>query len=744
VTWCFARVSCFLVALCATVPRALAVGLDPAPAPPPGRRPADHGQTRERTCFQTNARFDPMLQLRSDVAICYGLDAGLRERIAQWTAQGYIPHVMTGVSWGGYQDYLYGRFDGVRHVDEAQTDRNGNVISHGGDVYYMSPGENFGKFLCVGVQRAIEAGAQAIHLEEPEFWVRAGYSEGFKREWKAYYHEEWIPPHQSPDAQYRASLLKYHLYRRALKQVFDFVKKENARTGRHVRCYVPTHSLINYAHWSIVSPESSLLQVGADGFIAQVWTGTARTPNVYEGRIRERTFESAFFEYGAMMNVVQAAGGAVWFLNDPIEDDPGHSWADYRANWESTLAASLLWSQVWRFEVMPWPERVFHGTYPVVDASRRRPGEPVATEPIPAAYATELMTVMTALGDMDQKDIAWDCGTRGIGVVVSDTMMFERGEPTASDPHLGSFYGLAMPLLKRGIPAEPVQLENAAIPGALAPFKVLLLTYEGMKPMGPEAHLALAGWINQGGALVFVDDDADPYNTVRAWWNDRARGMAYHAPREHLFAQLGLAADVAPGRYRVGKGLVRFDRLSPAALTYQAGGSGVVRALVRSACEAIGLPYRETSYLSLRRGPYVVAAGLDESLEGPPRVLTGHWLNLFDAGLPVRESVRLEPGTRYLLLDLDRPRSPAPSVLASACKTLGAQTAPDGSFQFYAEGPDRVEAVMCIAMPAAPREVILDGRPLPMDARTWDGQSKIVRLRFPNSPAGHWVTLRDF
>ena len=31
------------------------------------------------------------------------------------------------------------------------------------------------------------------------------------------------------------------------------------------------------AQWRIVSPESSLMNVGADGYIAQVWTGTART-----------------------------------------------------------------------------------------------------------------------------------------------------------------------------------------------------------------------------------------------------------------------------------------------------------------------------------------------------------------------------------------------------------------------------------------------------------------------------------
>ena len=704
-------------------------------------RPADPGQSRERTCFQTHARWDPILQLRSDVAICYGIEADLPERIAGWKAQGYIPHLMTGVSWGEYQDYLYGRFDGVNHVDEAQTDRAGKVISHGRDVYYMAPGENYGKFLCQGVKRAMDAGAEAIHLEEPEFWVRGGYGAGFKREWKAYYKEEWAPQHSSPDAQYRSSQLKYYLYQRALKQVFDFVKAENDRTRRHVRCYVPTHSLINYAHWHIVSPESSLLGVGADGFIAQVWTGTARTPNVYRGAERERTFETAFLEYGAMMDVVRASGGTVWFLNDPIEDNPDHSWEDYRTNWESTLTASLLWPQVWRYEVMPWPERIFRGKYPTVDKARRKRGERVAREPIPPAYATELMTVITALNDMEQAEIAWDCGTRGIGVVVSDTMMFQRGDPSPSDEHLGSFYGLAMPLVKHGIPAEPAQLENATTPGALAAHKVLLMTYEGMKPMTPGVHVALADWVRAGGSLVFLGA-ADPYDGVRAWWNDRAKGMAYAAPREHLFEQLGLPKDAKPGTHAVGKGTVIYDATSPAALTYRADGAEYLRALARRACAAAGLEYRETNYLSLRRGPYVVAAGLDESLPDAPRVLRGRFVDLFDARLPILESVALTPGSRRLLLDLDRPRPPGPAVLASACKVLGSGSDADGAFRFHAEGPDRIEAAVRLALPADPKEVTVDGRPLPADARAWDAGSHTLLIRFPNAAGGRKVAVR--
>ena len=128
---------------------------------------ADPDQSWERTCFQTGARWGENYNLRSDVAIVYGIDAGLPERIQTWREHGYRIHVMTGVAWGEYQDYLYGRFDGTNHEDEAQTDRDGRKIGHGRDVYYMCPGINYGKFLCVGVQRALDAGAQAIHLEEP-------------------------------------------------------------------------------------------------------------------------------------------------------------------------------------------------------------------------------------------------------------------------------------------------------------------------------------------------------------------------------------------------------------------------------------------------------------------------------------------------------------------------------------------------------------------------------------------------
>ena len=34
------------------------------------------------------------------------------------------------------------------------------------------------------VKRVIDAGVDAIFMEAPEFWARAGYSESFQKEWK--------------------------------------------------------------------------------------------------------------------------------------------------------------------------------------------------------------------------------------------------------------------------------------------------------------------------------------------------------------------------------------------------------------------------------------------------------------------------------------------------------------------------------------------------------------------------------
>ncbi|MES2709934.1 MAG: hypothetical protein V4726_25275 [Verrucomicrobiota bacterium] len=702
--------------------------------PPPF--PADPGSALERTSFQTSQAWSPTGNLRSDVAMVYGIDPGLPARIKTWQDRGYRTHVMTGVSWGNYQDYLYGKFDGVNHEDNAQTDRDGNKISHGGDVYYMCPAENFGAYLCVGVQRALDAGAEAIHLEEPEFWDRAGYSEGFKREWRAHYQEPWQAPHSSADARWKAGKLKYFLYRRALQQVFSYVRDYNKKTGKKIRCYVPTHSLLNYAHWCIVSPESSLAQLeGCDGYIAQVWTGTARTPQRYRGKLAERTFEYAFLEYGAMQNLVRSTGRSVWCLNDPVEDNPNYDWADYRRNWENTLIASLLQPDLWQFEVAPWPERVFGWKYP---RNARRDEQ----KPIPPDYASELQMVFQALNDMKQPDVRWQCGTQGVGVVVSDSLMFQRGLPTPSDPHMSHFHGLAMPLVKRGLPVTPVQLENVGLKGYLDSFKLLVMSYQGQKPLTPEVHTALADWVKAGGVLVFADDDSDPYLKVREWWN--SNGLSFSTPREHLFARLGWKNSGQPQTLEtqtIGKGTVVFDRESPVVFSDSAEACDRYLGMVKSAAAKGGIEWKETNHFLLRRGPWIIAAGLRESIDAPPATLDGRFVNLFDPTLGVIRHININPDDRLFLLDLDAVKKDAPPLLLSSCRALPKMDAATvtNATAWTVEGVADTPAVMLVSAEKAPARVTLDGQKL--ESFEYEAAEKILRIRFNNTSAPRGLTV---
>jgi hypothetical protein len=65
-------------------------------------------QTEERLSFQTQDPYRPRVHLNADVAMVYGIDKTLPDRIRSWRDKGYIVHVMTGVAWGEYQDYYFG------------------------------------------------------------------------------------------------------------------------------------------------------------------------------------------------------------------------------------------------------------------------------------------------------------------------------------------------------------------------------------------------------------------------------------------------------------------------------------------------------------------------------------------------------------------------------------------------------------------------------------------------------------
>lgn len=694
----------------------------------------------EKSSFQSNEFYNPKTDIRSDVAMAYTVDDRLTSRIAAWKHEGYIPHVMTGAAWGGYEKYINGEFDGKRHEHEGQVDPFGEVIWHHPGVPYMVPTPSYIEYLKSLARKSIDAGAEALHFEEPEFWARAGYSEGFKEVWKAEYGEDWQRPDSSPDAFWRSAKLKYLLYQRTLKEVFAEAKAYGESKGRDIRCFVPTHSLVNYAQWGIVSPESSLMHLdNCDGYIAQVWTGTARSPNVYRGVTRERTFEAAFLEYSSMYSMVAPTGRTVYFLADPVEDDPNHTWDDYRQNYERVVAASLLFPEVVHFEVMPWPDRVMQHEYP---AGTYAKDSETTKMTIPSSYASELMNVVNALQELQPGPWEWQSGSADVGLLMSDSMMFQRGHQWGVQGTFSDFFGIAMPLVKNGIPANAVIMEQLTERQALADIKVLVASFEMQKPMRKEYNEAIADWVKAGGVLVYVGDESNPFHHVREWWNDE--GKTSVTARDDLWKRLGLSADNPTSASRVGKGAVVLVDQHPESLADNPKGHEILLKAVARAQEMAGQELKTTNRILLERGdpdmPYVVGAVLEESGSQESLTVAGTFIDIYTSDLKLRKDPTFEPGEVFLL----RRIVPGKFGLVGGNVRLDTlQDQADGSCKVTVRGPTTIpHGLMCMHAAAQPESVTVDSAQDVQVETEWNEAEKLLWIRFPYAAGGVTLTIR--
>ncbi|MGI8906552.1 MAG: hypothetical protein ACR2IE_08690 [Candidatus Sumerlaeaceae bacterium] len=687
---------------------------------------------RQRTCFQSGDAFDARYDIRTDVAIAYGVNDSLTSRIRGWADHGYIPHLMTGVAWGEYEAYIRGDFDGRRHEDEGQADGKGETIWHHEGVPYMVPTPSYVDYITSLSTQAVDAGALALHLEEPEFWARAGYSEGFKKLWHAEYNEPWQRPDSSPDAFWRSSKLKHVLYRRTLGTVFSRAKAHAAaKHKRTLQCYVPTHSLLNYSQWGIVSPESSMMDLpDCDGYIAQVWTGTARVPNRYGGVERERTFETAYLEYATMHAMTAPTSRTVYFLHDPVEDVPTHTWDDYRANYRRVVAASLLFPSVSHFEVMPWPSRVFLDKYPA--GSYAAPGEKIT---IPPSYAAELMIVVNALADMEQPECTWSSGSSDVGVLASDTMMFQRGSPWSGDSCYDEFFGLALPLVKNGMPARCVILEQVLAPGALEGISALLMSYDHIKPLRPEYNARLADWVRDGGVLIFCGNDQDKFNTAREWWNSGTDAAG--TPRGDLLQRFGMSKAQTGEPLPFGNGTVIISDEGPASYAKQTTGPETLMRYLGEGLASVGKLLQTTNSIVLRRGPYTIGAALDECTSSEPLRLAGSYVDLFTSDAVILGNPVIAPGQVFFLRNIPATPPVQTLVLASSGR-VEHQEDSDGETTVTLTGPLNTPGVLHMSMPRRPRGVHIDSRPA---THEWAAQTGTALVRYEFTETSTTVAL---
>ena len=702
-------------------------------------------QAQEKTTFQTSAQWKYATDIRSDLVMVYGAndrrDMTFRRRVESWRERGYTTHFMTGIAWGDYQDYFTGKWDGKWHLDEGQKTARGDTIWHGRLIPYIVPTKNYlAYFKERHIKPVIDVGIDAIFLEEPEFWARAGYSEAFKREWQDYYGFPWRAQHESAENTYLSNKLKYHLYYRALDEAFTYAKQYGREKGMNVRCYVPTHSLLNYSQWAIVSPEASLASMqNCDGYIAQVWTGTSREPNYFNGKAKERVFETAFLEYGCMESMTRPTGRKMFFLTDPIEDR-AKDWEDYKRNYQATFTAQLLYPQIADYEVMPWPDRIYEGLYKVSADSEQK-------ALIPRFYSTQMQVMINTLNHMPLSDNRVS-GSGGISVLMANSLMFQRSPRPVEgyeDPQLSNFYGEALPLLKRGIPVSITHIENVGYADTWQGVRVLLMSYSNMKPLSPEAHTHLAEWVKNGGFIVYSGRDDDPYQSVLEWWNQG--DMHYTAPSQHLFSLMGIPEKAAEGVYEYGKGKVYVLRHDPKEYVLSKGGDKQFLEVVEKAYGKLQL---KNSFF-LERGPYTLVAVLDENVvSNDPFMIKGDYIDLFSPELEYHSEMSILPGQQAFLYDLRKIEKKRPQVIAAASRQYDEKIT-EWSYSFVSKSPLNTTNIVCLYLPNEFKSGTFhvtdaSGKSVEHQLRVFEASSNSIAgrlfwLSFENSPDGVHVQV---
>lgn len=468
---------------------------------------------RNTTCLQTPTGYVTENDLKVDTILVVN---ETKEAIQSWQAMGYRAPFMAGFRDG--PEYL------KAHPGSAQTDYSGKPLDCGPGSYYMVPTKDRRSVMSGLFQRAYANGAEGAAPEEPEFFGTGAYAAAFKAEFQAAYGRPWVDPTSSPQARADCQRLMGKLEIELLRACYDGAREGNAKAEK----WMLVHSPVNYFAWAVAFPfQEALRELKPDHLIAQVWTGTAQSAVTHQGIRKSRTFENAYLEYSSALNLVRGTATKPWLLMDPLEDAAGRPMTEYFDNYRRTLAAALLFPETDRYEVMPWPTRIF--------------GQ------VPDAFATTITTVVNALADMqNQTTVRHDRGTEGIGVFLADSVMWQRNPPSEAD--FDHFYGLSLPLVMKGIPVQCAYFDRVTEPGYLDPYKVLLVSFDYLKPQRREEVDALAAWVRAGGRLILCGG-SDAYHSLDMWWQ-REGSPSSHA---YLLKSLGLdpggmkiAAQAAP------------------------------------------------------------------------------------------------------------------------------------------------------------------------------------------------------
>jgi len=679
-----------------------------------------------KTVFQTNTAYDERLAIAVDGVIVHRHGGRFAPAIKSWRDNGFTVGRMFFADSDAANAYWTGKWDGTEHREDVERDREGKVVKCAGVRPYMLPTDGWIRYLEEMTDASLDAGAAAILPEEPLAHVFTGYEKSFAELWLKRYSTPWQPQHESAKARFLTAQLKNELYikleERLLKRTLQFDKS----SGKNTAFVLPIHSLYSNIAAQLVAPLGTSTNLsGIDGYIGQIWTGPVNWALGCYDSPRKDFFTSAYVLYDYFTQLTVESDKKLWLLVDPVEDNPNHEWSEFAQWYKHCIAAMLLMDDVDSYEIMPWPDRIFLPGYGTGGGT-----------PAPEDYRITILAVTQALQEipLGGKWLAHGPSgepsvSRGIGVAIADTLMWQRLE----HPRLQGVYSLLLPLVERGIPVSSFILERVDEREYISRFGVIVLSYESFKPLVASMNVALAEWVKAGGSLIILGGDGDQLDGSKDFWWHK---LGFKSPLNHLLAQV---KDKGKARWRFGNGSVVRNNISPRAFADPAEVERTYLPLLETALSKVGSePLKTPGAFLMQRGPFVVARAQKNDLE-----ISGKFIDIFDPNLALCENVRLSPGQSGLYRDVaEIIELNAPALLHTTHRLI-TQQYKNGILTFTLRGPAKTPAVARVLATKNKSEKITatdpDGANIKIDIQR---DADTVRLKFPNNPKGVTVEIK--
>lgn len=684
----------------------------------------DSGFLSAKTVFQTNTGYDERLAIAVDGVIVHRHAAPFENELRSWKDNGFQVGRMFFADSDAGNIYWTGKWDGVEHPGDVERNQNGGIVKCANVRPYMLPTDGWIGYLEEMTDRSLAAGAGAILPEEPLAHVFTGYEESFKQLWRKRYGRAWVGPHENAEARFLTAQLKNELY-------IELERRLLARTrqgGANAAFILPIHSIYSNIAAQLVAPLGTSCDInGVDGYIGQIWTGPVNWALAHYDSPRKSFFNSAYVLYDYFTQLTACTDKKLYLLVDPVEDNPDHKWSEFAEWYKHCVVAMLLMDEVESYEIMPWPDRIFLPGYDTGGGT-----------PAPEDYRITIAAVTQVLQEIEvggqwfaaewpQNRCEMRPGGR-IGVAVADTLMWQRHE----GPWLQGMYGALLPAAERGIPISSFLMERACDREYISRFKIIVLSYESLKPADPAMHEALKAWVQQGGVLIVLGDSGDELDRCDSmWW----RRLGFESALEHLISQLD-RSESDQKRWRLGEGWVFREQTSSRQFADPAtAGEEYIPLLERAAAAAELPPIRMSGSFCMQRGPFVIIHADSE-----PVSLTGPVLDIFHRRLKIVDNVRLQPGRSGLYRAISSElKSPRPTVLHTTHRLVW-QVYDDGILTLSVKGPAETPGLARISTPR-PQDlnVIASSQEQSIEVDVSRGNRSVL-LRFANAPEG--VTIK--